>query len=61
MKKNANNYCVLYRDAICKRGGRSDGGRLSHQIDGALEEAGGVQDLVHDGGLEFVGVELLSL
>lgn len=32
-----------------------------HQIDGTLEETGGVQDLVHDGGLELVGVELLSL
>lgn len=35
--------------------------RASYQIDRALEETGGVQDLVHDYGLELIGVQLLPL
>lgn len=38
----------------------SDDG-FSHQINGTLEKTGSVQDFVHDGGLELVGVELFTL
>lgn len=52
---------MLQQDTNCVVGSKANGRGFSHQIDGSLERTGGVQDLVHDGGLELVGVQLLWL
>ena len=43
---------VCARVRVCAR---------AYQVDGPLEEGGGLEDLVHGDGLQLVGVQLLAL